>query len=181
MRKLFYAYLLILFLTVAGLGFPTIPGLCLEGGEYQIKGAMMVNFIKFIQWPESIYQQTGGILTIGVVGEDPFGPALEPAQGRMIGGYSLAIRHIDSLEAFSQCQVLFLSRAESHRTRDVLAAVAGLPIVTIGEDPDFLSMGGIIRFYTEKNHVRFEINNTAANAVHLKISAKLIEIAGAVQ
>jgi len=162
---------------LTGMVFPATFGRCLEGTEDQIKGAMMVNFIKFIQWPDHVIEQANGRIIIGIFGRDSFGQALEPLEGRTIGDYRLSIRRFDSLNQVTQCQMLFVCASEIQRTRQILNAVEGLPILTIGEAEDFLRSGGIIRFYMDKKHVRFEINKAAAVKSDLKISAKLIEIA----
>lgn len=179
MRRTIFTKFMILLIVLSGLVFPADFGLGLEGTEDQIKGAMMVNFIKFIQWPEHVIQQTGGVITIGVFGNDRFGHALDPIDGRTVGNYRLCFRRVSDLNQLADCQVLFICSSESHRAGQIFSKVYGLPILTIGEDENFLRSGGIIRFYTDKNHVRFEINKTAALEADLKISAKLIEIAAA--
>ena len=165
----------IVMLTLLAVSPPS--GLALEGTEDQIKSAMMVNFIKFIQWPESVIQETGGVITIGVFCNDHFEHALGPVQGRTVGTYRLAVRRINDLDQLTGCQVLFICASEARRASLVFSKICGLPVLTIGEDEAFLRSGGIIRFYMEKNHIRFEINKTAALGANLQISAKLIEIA----
>jgi len=154
------------------------PAWTLEGTEYQIKGAMMINFIKFVQWPEPSSDGSSDMtITIGIVGEDQFADTLEQIEGKNIGGKQLSIRRIRSLKQLSGCQVLFIGRSDSLRSYQILRQVAGTPVLTIGEDDDFIRLGGIIRFYNEKNHIRFEINQSAAQKSNLKLSAKLLEVA----
>ncbi|MDA8403710.1 MAG: YfiR family protein [Desulfobacteraceae bacterium] len=169
--------LVIIAAILTGMVFPAAAGLGLEGTEDQIKGAMMVNFIQFIKWPDQVMDRTGGVITIGVFGNDHFGHALDPIEGRTVGAYRLSIRRISQLDQLAECQVLFICSSHAHLSSDIFRKVYGLPILTIGEDEDFLHSGGIIRFYMDKNHVRFAINKTAAFDADLKISAKLIEIA----
>lgn len=164
--------LIVLFFLLAG------TGQCLEGTEYQIKGAMMMNFIKFVEWPEPQSETGDEKITIGVIGNNNFGGTLDAVAGRVIGGKQLFIRYINSLGQIDGCRVLFVGASESHRCRQILRQVSGLPVLTIGEDADFTRMGGIIRFYNDKDHIRFEINQTAAVKSNLKLSAKLLEIAG---
>lgn len=164
--------LIILFFLLAG------TGICLEGTEYQIKGAMIMNFIKFVEWPEPQSGADDGKITIGIIGKNNFSSTLDAVSGRVIGEKQLIIRYINSLGQIEGCRVLFVSASESHRCHQILQQVSGLPVLTIGEDPDFTRMGGIIRFYSEKDHIRFEINQTAAVKSNLKLSAKLLEIAG---
>jgi len=152
------------------------PSHALEGTEYQIKGAMMVNFIKFVEWPEPTAFSDQDTIVIGIIGQDDFGDTLDHIEGRMIGGKQLTVRHFDSLSAIDACQILFVSRSETYRTRAILDRVAGIPVLTIGETDIFMQSGGIIRFFLEKNRVRFEINPSAAASAGLKLNAKLLEI-----
>lgn len=169
--KYFFAVTLLMLFIAVG------PLWSLEGKEYQIKGAMMINFIKFVQWPEP----SDTAITIGIVGKNNFGSTLDQIDGRTIGGKQISIRRINTLNGLAGCQVLFISASESDRCYQILREVAGTPVLTIGEDEDFLRLGGIIRFYTEKDHIRFEINQSSAQKSNLKLSAKLLEVASGIQ
>lgn len=169
-KYLFAISLLMLFVAVG-------PLWTLEGKEYQIKGAMMINFIKFVQWPEPFDTD----ITIGIVGKNNFGSTLDQIEGRAIGGKQISIRRINSTSRIDDCQVLFISASELNRFYQILREVAGTPVLTIGEHEDFLRLGGIIRFYNEKDHIRFEINQSAAQKSNLKLSAKLLEVATGIQ
>jgi preprotein translocase subunit Sec61beta len=165
---------------MAGLGaffIQVAPSCALEGTEYQIKGAMMVNFIKFVEWPESAASSGNDLVIIGIIGEDDFGETLEHIDGRIIGGKRLAVRHFDFPADLEACQILFVSKSEAYRTMSILDQVAGTPVLTIGETDGFTRLGGMIRFFLEKSHVRFEINPDAAAHAGLKFNAKLLEIA----
>ncbi len=152
------------------------PALCLEGSEYQIKAAMMINFIKFVDWPEPADQPLES-LTIGIIGQDGFGDILDSVEGRVVNGKPLKLRRFKSVQDLNQCQVLFVPASESYRIHEIIKFLNAAPVLTIGETEKFTRAGGIIRFYIEENHVRFEINKTAAAQSGLKISAKLMEIA----
>jgi hypothetical protein len=178
-------------LTLTGLIFIFLfsgTGFCAEGTEYQIKAAMILNFIKFVQWPAQSADQfpdqlndlTNPTITIGIFGKDNFGNTLDQIEGRKIGNKQLSVRHIKSMNQLSGCQILFVSASDSHRTYQILREISGMPVLTIGEDEDFIRLGGIIRFYSEKNHIRFEVNQTAALKSDLKLSVKLLEVAAAI-
>jgi hypothetical protein len=53
----------------------------------------------------------------------------------------------------------------------------GRSILTVGDTEGFAQSGGIIRFVTENNRIRFRINVDAAEAAHLTISSKLLRLA----
>src|SRR5689334_22952716 len=45
--------------------------------EYQLKAAYIFHFAQFIDWPSAAFGTEGAPLVIGILGENPFGPALE--------------------------------------------------------------------------------------------------------
>src|SRR5207248_8271713 len=64
----------------------------LSSREYEIKAAYLYNFIKYVVWPSY-----GDTISIGVLGSDPFGPALAPLNGKTVKGRRLVIKHLDSV------------------------------------------------------------------------------------
>lgn len=167
------AVLLIIFLT-ASISLPV------SGSEirvYEIKAAFLYNFVKFVEWPESRLKQSQGIITVGILGSDDFGNAFDVITGRSVKDMKLSVRYFERTEDIRACHLLFVSESEKSRLREILESLQGYPILTVGESEDFGALGGIIRFYTENNKVRFEINISAASKADLRISAKLLEVA----
>ena len=62
-------------------------------------------------------------------------------------------------------------------SNQIVRALKGLPILTIGETENFLESGGVINFLMEDEKVCFEINVTAAKINKLRISSKLLRLA----
>jgi hypothetical protein len=73
--------------------------------------------------------------------------------------------------------VLFISRTNPDQLGHIMAVLKGRSILTVGDTEGFYQGGGIIRFVTEKNRIRFRINVDAAEAAHLVISSKLLRLA----
>jgi len=59
-------------------------------------------------------------------------------------------------------------------------SVKEIPVLTVGETGDFLRQGGIIRFSMEDRKIRFDVNQEAAEKVHLNVSARLLLLARSV-
>lgn len=72
------------------------------------------------------------------------------------------------------CHILFVSRAEAKRYREILSVVRGDSVLTVGETPDFLANGGAISFFVQEESLRFDVNLPAANEAHLKISSRML-------
>ena len=138
--------------------------------EYRVKAAYLYNFVKFVEWPAL----QSSVLTICVAGRNPFGPVLDDlVRGEVVAGRRLESRVI--LEPMPGCHALFI--AQGANTAVYLRAVRGQPILTVGEEPGFISSGGIARFYIDGGHVRFEINPMAAGQAGLRISSRLLRLA----
>ncbi|NPA39994.1 MAG: YfiR family protein [Thermodesulfobacteria bacterium] len=145
--------------------------------EYKIKTAFIYNFLKFIDLPDN--KKNGKNITICVFGrKDPFGKIIDILNTKEVKGKKLKVKKIFALSQVKMCSVLFIPSGEE-RTEEILNYIREkkLPILTIGESPDFIDKGGIINFVIIDNKVRFEINNTIANELGIKISSRLLRLA----
>ena len=150
--------------------------------EYEVKAAFLYHFAQFTDWPEAAFGETASTLVIGVLGDDPFGEALDLAvRGKTVQGRVLAIQRFAEAEDVGPCQILFVSSPGTRHLRPVLDALRGRQVLTVGETEHFLSDGGMVRFFEEDQRVRFEVNLDAAERSGLKISAKLLKVARVVR
>jgi hypothetical protein len=146
--------------------------------EYQVKAIFLYNFAQFVTWPVAAFPERHTSITIGILGDDPFGPFLEEAvRGEVIDGRSLTVKHFTRVEEVTDSHILFVSKSERGRLGQILAAVRGKSILTVGEMEAFARQGGIINFITTDNKVRYEINLDAAKRADLDISSKLLRLA----
>jgi hypothetical protein len=148
-----------------------------ESREYQIKAAFLVNFMQFVTWPSTAFTNADAPFCVGVLGDDPFGAALDlTVQGGTVNHHKIVVQRARRIEDCKDCQMIFVSRSEEKNLPLILARLDASPILTVGETRDFARRGGIINFYLEENKVRFEINPTVAQRGKLKISAQLLSL-----
>jgi hypothetical protein len=146
--------------------------------EYQVKAVWLLNFARFVEWPESAFTNAQAPLVVGLLGKDPFGMDLEKTfAGKTIKGREFEIRRVSSENELRRCQILFVAFSERKRLRDLMEKPRAVPILTVGETDDFLDQGGVINFLLRDNSVRFEINLKAAQAAQLKLDANLLKVA----
>jgi len=158
----------------------SLPQTSSEPTEYQVKAAFLMNFTKFVEWPASAFPDAASPLNICILGDDPFGSALDRAvEGESAAGHKLAVQRLHRLPAARACQVLFVPKSEKDAAAVVNAAGPG--VLTVGDREDFLRDGGIIAFVVQARHVRFDINLNAAGRASLGISARLLRVARTVQ
>lgn len=145
--------------------------------EYQIKAVFLYNFVQFVEWPERAFADAGAPLRIGVLGEDPFGPALDEAvRGETVRARRLEVKRGRRLADLDDCQLVFFSRTEAWQVSAHLDRLRDHPVLTVGDSADFARRGGVIAFYPEGKKVRFEINAARARRLGLKLSSELLEL-----
>ena len=146
--------------------------------EYQIKAAYLYNFAKFVEWPAERFADDRAPLVIGIWGKDPFGEELQAiARGHKINGRNIVIKQVETAEEAGGVHLLFFSDGGDGRLAEILAALKGNAVLTVGQSDKFIAAGGMINFVREADKVRFEIDADAAERAGLKISAQLLKLA----
>ena len=154
--------------------------------EYDLKAAFLCKFGLFVEWPTNAFPDDKTPITIGVLGSDPFGKSLdEVVRDQIIQKRKLEVESYSSVEGIIKladeknriCHILFVSQSESGKLDRIFAGLKGRHILTVGESDRFCQDGGIIQFVIVENKVRFIINQDAAKAAKIKLSATLLDLA----
>jgi ribosome-associated protein YbcJ (S4-like RNA binding protein) len=156
----------------------TAPGHAQEASrEYQIKAAFLFNFAEFVKWPPDSFANPDAPFCIGILGDDPFGAALdETIQGEVINNHRMTVVRSQRIEDLEGCQMIFVSRSEEGHVVEILTELGSRPILTVSEVESFAQDGGDIDFYLSDGKVRFEINPESARRCGLKISSQLLSL-----
>lgn len=148
--------------------------------EYLIKAAILFNFAKFASWPDASFGHSEAPLRICVLGDDPFGAALDSLTGKRVRHHRLETKRIANVESAPQCHILFVSASEEPKLQSIIGYVSKLPILTVADMGRFASSGGIIALKEVDNRSRIEINLGAAEQAGLRLSSKLLRLADTV-
>lgn len=142
----------------------------------EIKAACLRNFAHYVTWPASAFTPGDSHWNIAILGDDPFGDILEKTlKGRTEQERPFAIFRADTLDKLPSSQIVFVAYKDAAKRRAVLNQLKDRPVLTVGDAPDFLREGGIIRFQVT-DRVEMSINLDQARAVSLTIPTKLLEV-----
>ncbi len=145
--------------------------------EYQIKAAFIFHFAQFVEWPGTRFTNGVAQFRIGILGENPFGGALdEMVKGETIANHKVVVQYSHSAEDLKNCQVVFVCKTEEKRLQPILKQLDGHNSLTVGECDGFARSGGVINFLIENGKVHFEINPDAAKREKLEISSQLFRL-----
>jgi hypothetical protein len=145
--------------------------------EYAVKAAFLYQFARFVEWPPSSPAASGPV-RICVIGDDPFGDALDLAtQDKRVTGRPLSVRRYRGIADLKPCAIVFVPGPDPLAAAAVAHRLRGSATLIVGEAPEFRVHGGMIAFRVERDVVRFDINQHAAETEGIRISARLLGLA----
>ena len=145
--------------------------------EYKIKAAMLYNFAMFVDWASAEISEHNSIV-VGVLGDDPFGAALDEAmRDKTVYGRPILVRRLKEHSDARLCDILFISNSEKEQLPVVFQSLAESKVLTVSDIDEFAGVGGIIGFIIQEGKVRFEINIDAARRAGIRISSRLLNLA----
>jgi hypothetical protein len=145
--------------------------------EYELKAAFVYNFARFVEWPAHSFKEPSDPIKVCILGENPFGRALDNAlQGKVVDSRTFIVEQISDSRHAIGCHILFVSASERKRVPAILESVTS-GVLTVGDLDGFAAQGGVVNFTLEAGKVRFEINVAAAGQQGLRVSSKLLSVA----
>ena len=149
-----------------------------EDLEQKVKVAFLLNFAKFTTWPEVFWPADKRDFLLVIVGDDPFGLALNGVEQKQIGGKTIRLQFAGTLAAdLENCQLLFVSKSEAENLRGILSFTESKPIVTASDIEGFAAAGGIFEFKRKNDRLSFIINNSKARQNGIHINSSLLNLA----
>ncbi len=169
-------------LAIAGLllgsAFCSAPAAAQSVSEDQLKAVYLFNFAKFVDWPAELFRTADSPMNFCVLGRSPASDELDASiRGKGINTHTITIRHLRGPEEIKDCHLVFLAASAGKQQLKLLQAAKGVSVLLVSETPGFARAGGEIDFLVENGRLIFEVNMVAAEAVHLKISSKLLALA----
>jgi hypothetical protein len=149
--------------------------------EYQLKAAFLVNFSRFITWPEQAFSPEQPEITFCIAGKNPFGTTLDVVENKKVNGRNIKVLYVDSLQKLPQCHLLFVSKSEYNNLGSFLSRISKNPVVTVSDIPRFVDAGGSIEFVIKEDRLSFIINNSDLKQRGIQASASMLDLATSVQ
>lgn len=152
-----------------------------SAGEYELKAAMLYRLTYFVEWPNAVGGADAPTI-LCILGQDPFGSALESViSGQAGNGKKAEVRRLAKADEVRGCHVAYVATSERKNVAQVLGALRGSSVLTVGDMAQFAEKGGMIQFSLEDNRVKFDINLEEASRAGLKISSRVLMLARVVK
>lgn len=144
--------------------------------EYEVKAAFLYNFAKFMAWPPSRAPAEASF-TICILGEDPFGPALDLLSGKPVDGRPVEVRRLAKPDGIGQCRIVFVGLPYARNIAGLADTLRQQPVLTVGDGQGFVRSGGMVGFVLTDGRIRFEIDPERIAPTGLAVSSQLLKLA----
>ncbi len=150
--------------------------------EHQLKARYLDGFTLFVEWPTGTFESTSESLNLCVLGDNPFGRALDilvrkRSSRKTRKSHPQKIHYLRRGDDVSHCHLLYFSDFEESYVYQVLSQLKGKSILTVSSLTRFVEHGGMIQFYVRDNKVRFLVDPHTLRDEGLKIDANLLRVA----
>lgn len=145
--------------------------------EYQLKLAFLVNFTRFITWPDQSFSAAQPDFNLCVLGGNPFGDSLNGVNGRKTGERIIVARRITSLADSRPCHLLYVDQSEAGHLATLLPVLARQAVVTVSDIAGFSKAGGSIELVIQDHKLSFIINNSQLKQLGIQTSSALLNLA----
>jgi hypothetical protein len=148
-----------------------------QDGAYATKASYLYKLTPFVGWPDGSFGESTSPFRLCIAGHDPFLGVIDHAiHGRRVGDHPVIVVRLPMVTKGAGCHMLFLSASRTQTPRQMLAMVAGEPVLTVA-DETLEAPDAMVQFVTVEGRVRFEIRADAAQAGGLVVSSKLQALA----
>jgi YfiR/HmsC-like len=149
------------------------PGL-FSASEEDVKAAVLYHLTQFVDWPD---ENNGDVYRICVAGDTATSTALQHlTQGKLVRSHPIRIERISGPMEARGCHVLFITACAKPRLAQYLMSVRDSGILTVGEQPGFLELGGMIELIFQGQHVGLTLSSETIQRSHLIVSSKLLRL-----
>lgn len=143
--------------------------------DSRLRAAIVSKFPEFVRWPSTSLTGSGP-LVLCLTERGPVERHLrEVAAGVTIHDRHVAVEVIASEADVAHCHLLYISTTSHLDPVRVLASAAGLPILTVGDDPAL--HGVVLTLRPADGRLRFDADLDAAQRAGLRLRSQLLRLA----
>ncbi|HEX3919264.1 MAG TPA: YfiR family protein [Caulobacteraceae bacterium] len=136
----------------------------------------LARFAPFVDWPASAFASATSSFRLCILGDDPFGPALDQAvSGQQVQAHPMEVRRLQTADGVGACHILYVRSPRPADIAEAMTQLRGAPVLVVTDEAS--APLGAIRFVVREGRVRFIIDAAAATAAGVHISSKLLSLA----
>ncbi|HEY4789294.1 MAG TPA: YfiR family protein [Bacteroidales bacterium] len=141
----------------------------------QAQAVFIYNFTRLIEWPADY---KSGDFVIGVYGSsDLYNDLKSFTNGKMVGSQSITVAKFSVAQSISRCHILFVPFSKTKELSSILGILGGAKTLIITERKGALEEGAAINFVIVEDKLKFELKESNATKLGLKMHSNLESMA----
>jgi len=144
--------------------------------ELELKATFVLNFVRMVYWESVSGEGNNPELSVCALGNSDFSNAVRRVTaGKLVGARSILIKLNPNPDS-AHCRVVIVDAAQYPIARQALNAVKNAPVLTIGNGPGLIQMGGMFELIVDERKVQFNASLEAVRRAGLDVSARLLQL-----
>lgn len=140
----------------------------------KVKAAYIYNFATMSNYPPSTQ---GGEFVITVLGNSPVISELEAiSKSKKVGNAIIVIKKVSSVGEIGNAHMVFIPDEQKGKIPDVITKTSSSHTLVITETSGSCSKGAVFNLLLVDQKMRFEVNESKANAKGVKLAANLVKL-----
>jgi hypothetical protein len=153
-----------------------------SASEDAVKAAFLYRFLNYVEWPAGATPSAETPYVIGIADADEvFDELQDIVARRKINNRSVVLKHLRNGDSTAGLHVLFIGEDGKSRQAAWIKSAQQQPVLIVTETAGALDQGSMINFVLVDQRVRFEANLAAIERARLKVNARMLAVAVAVQ
>ena len=145
--------------------------------EAEIKATFLYHFFHFIHWPEHGGSESRLRKFCSLDRGDVYQFLEKIVKSKKQTDESISIRVVNDIDMMRNCDYVFISGESKDLASSVTAALAGKPVLLVGDFLGFAEDGGTIEIYRKVDRVKVKINKNRLYENGLTASSELLKLA----
>ncbi len=143
--------------------------------EQEVKLALVYKISRFVSWPN---EDDRSEFRLCLTSDEVHEIADQRLSGRTVRDNPIrVVKPASPDEARTSCDALYVSGEDEDANAAYIEALAGSPVLTLGDAPNFAQSGGMVGLTTRKNRVGMDINVKAYEQCGLSVNSQLLQLA----
>jgi hypothetical protein len=144
--------------------------------KYTTHSQLLYKYTSYVTWPKLVVEGDIKNIDLCIIGDDTL-QRIDDLASRALQNKEVKINIRRNAESgdLTSCNIAYISISKQDDYQNYIAKMAGFPILTVSEIPDFQKNGGIIGLQLKGTKVSFAVNLKNAETSNLKISADMLE------
>ena len=155
--------------------------LALPSDYAEIRQAFLLNFARYVVWPESSLKPAAPLRFCLAPGDAELSAKFENLTRQSVEGHAIQVKLLLRPADAAECHVIFIPAEVTGPVAAWIGAARKTNALSVSDAPEFVEAGGVIGLVEVGGRFRFDVNLGVARQADLRISSQLLKLARVVK